>query len=252
MLKNFTGLSRNIQKISKGNSLSMQLNDFLQKQDRTQSSLLEESCILVDENDQVLGQESKLNCHLLKNIDAGMLHRAFSIFLFDDKNRLLLQQRSDAKITFPSHWTNTCCSHPLYIPEELDENDGIKKAAKRRLLYEFGINVESFNVFHYVTRIHYKAANVPYDGIFGEHEIDYILFLKGNYEINYNQNEIKAYKYVDYDEFKVILNDLKTSKSDYQLTPWFKLISNTYLFDWWCKLNNLQSITNLKNISRFL
>jgi isopentenyl-diphosphate delta-isomerase len=251
MLKNLTGLSRRIQSINIGKGLSMQLNDFLQKQDSTQLNLLKEPCILVDENDCVLGLESKINCHLMKNIDNGMLHRAFSVFLFDDQNRLLLQQRSNAKITFPNKWSNTCCSHPIYVPEELDEKHGIKRAAKRRLLYEFGIHVENFNLFHYVTRIHYKAANVPHDGIFGEHEIDYILFLKGNYDINYNENEIKSYKYVSYQEFEEILNDVKNSKPDYQLTPWFKMISDTYLLDWWSKLNDLESITDTVKISRF-
>jgi isopentenyl-diphosphate delta-isomerase len=55
----------------------------------------------------------------MTNIDQGMLHRAFSVFLFNTKGELLLQQRSDAKITFPGYWTNTCCSHPLYFPEEM-------------------------------------------------------------------------------------------------------------------------------------
>lgn len=57
------------------------------------------------------------------NINQGMLHRAFSVFLFNSKGELLLQQRSDEKITFPSTWTNTCCSHPLYFPEELVEEN---------------------------------------------------------------------------------------------------------------------------------
>lgn len=68
-----------------------------------------------------------INCHflahLMTNIEKGMLHRAFSVFLFNTKGELLLQQRSDAKITFPGYWTNTCCSHPLYIPDELTEEN---------------------------------------------------------------------------------------------------------------------------------
>lgn len=61
--------------------------------------------------------------HLMTNINQGMLHRAFSVFLFNTRGELLLQQRSDSKITFPAYWTNTCCSHPLYFPEEMvDEN----------------------------------------------------------------------------------------------------------------------------------
>ena len=58
--------------------------------------------------------------HLLSNIDAGLLHRAFSVFLFNERNELLLQQRAATKITFPRMWTNTCCSHMLHTAAELD------------------------------------------------------------------------------------------------------------------------------------
>ncbi|KAG0420515.1 hypothetical protein HPB47_003452 [Ixodes persulcatus] len=70
--------------------------------DPTQVQLLEEQCILVDEQDRVLGSGSKKDCHLMTNINKGLLHRAFSVFLFNSKDELLLQQRSDAKITFPA------------------------------------------------------------------------------------------------------------------------------------------------------
>ena len=72
---------------------------------------------------------------------SGMLHRAFSVFLFNANNELLLQQRSDSKITFPGHYTNTCCSHPLNTPGELDETNaiGVKRAAQRKLYHELGI-----------------------------------------------------------------------------------------------------------------
>ena len=59
--------------------------------------------------------------HLVSNIKAGLLHRAFSVFLFNTQGQLLLQQRAAAKITFPLCWTNTCCSHPLHIQNELEE-----------------------------------------------------------------------------------------------------------------------------------
>lgn len=109
--------------------------------DATQVSLLKEECILVDENDRVIGSESKKNCHLNSNIRAGMLHRAFSVFLFNTKGELLLQQRATAKITFPECFTNTCCSHPLYHPSELEEegNVGVRRAAQRKLKHELGI-----------------------------------------------------------------------------------------------------------------
>lgn len=111
--------------------------------DDVQVKLLSEECILVDENDTVVGSDSKKNCHLNVNIDAGELHRAFSVFLFNSEGKLLLQQRSPAKITFPESFTNTCCSHPLHFAEELEDRDGlgVKRAAVRKLKQELGIQV---------------------------------------------------------------------------------------------------------------
>lgn len=110
----------------------------------------------------------------MTNIDKGLLHRAFSVFLFNDKNELLLQQRAPEKITFPDMWTNTCCSHPLGIPGETGSNlpdaiAGVKRAAQRKLDHELGIKKEQVPIenFRFLTRIHYKA---PSDGKWGEHE----------------------------------------------------------------------------------
>jgi isopentenyl-diphosphate delta-isomerase len=110
----------------------------------------------------------------MENIDQGLLHRAFSVFLFDSENRLLLQQRATEKITFPDMWTNTCCSHPLGIPGEtgvgLDASiAGVKRAAVRKLDHELGIKATQVPIddFRFLTRIHYKS---PSDGKWGEHE----------------------------------------------------------------------------------
>lgn len=110
--------------------------------DSTQEKLLSEPLIMVDEYDCIRGNETKRDCHLKKNIlEYGMLHRAFSVFLFNKKGELLLQQRSNEKITFPGYITNSCCSHPLYNESEMEEYNhiGIRRAAKRRLSYELGI-----------------------------------------------------------------------------------------------------------------
>lgn len=110
----------------------------------------------------------------MKNIDAGLLHRAFSVFLFDSNNRLLLQQRAHEKITFPDMWTNTCCSHPLDEPRETgvgsEAVEGAKRAAQRKLFQELGIKDQEvpLDKFQFLTRIHYKAPCG--DGIWGEHE----------------------------------------------------------------------------------
>ena len=130
-----------------------------------------EMCLLTDENDRVIGHESKKNCHLMTNINQGMLHRAFSVFLFNDEGKLLLQQRAMEKITFPGYYTNTCCSHPLSVPDEMEEKDcvGVRRAAQRKLFHELGVPAEEapLDKLTYLTRIHYLA---PSDGLWGEHE----------------------------------------------------------------------------------
>ena len=91
----------------------------------SQSDLMnKDECVLVDERDTIVGHDSKYNSHrFTTDSPAGLLHRAFSVFLFDEEGRLLLQQRAADKITFPSVWTNTCCSHQLYgyEPSEVDD-----------------------------------------------------------------------------------------------------------------------------------
>lgn len=109
----------------------------------------------------------------MENINKGLLHRAFSVFIFRPSDgKLLLQQRASEKITFPDMWTNTCCSHPLDdFAEERDEvnQKGVKLAASRKLEHELGIpKVQTpANQFQYLTRIHYLA---PSSGLWGEHE----------------------------------------------------------------------------------
>lgn len=217
--------------------------------DEQQVQLLAEMCILIDENDNKIGADTKKNCHLNENIDKGLLHRAFSVFLFNTENKLLLQQRSDAKITFPGCFTNSCCSHPLSNPGELEENDaiGVKRAARRRLKAELGIPLEEVdpNEMHYLTRIYYKAQS---DGIWGEHEIDYILFLRKNVTLNPDPNEIKSYCYVSKEELKELMK--KAASGEVKLTPWFKIIVDTFLFKWWDNLNHLSQFVDHEKIHR--
>lgn len=109
--------------------------------DPTQVELLKEKCVLVDKDDQVIGSDTKKNCHLNKEIKAGKLHRAFSVFLFNSEGKLLLQQRASTKITFPDCFTNTVCSHPLYRESEMrnDNAIGVRHAARRKMEQELGI-----------------------------------------------------------------------------------------------------------------
>lgn len=205
--------------------------------DEEQIRLMDEVCIVLDDNDIPIGSGSKKMCHLMENINKGLLHRAFSVFLFDSQNRLLLQQRASEKITFPDLWTNTCCSHPLGVPGETGSTldaavMGVKRAAQRKLDQELGIKAEQVPIekFNFLTRIHYLA---PSDGKWGEHEVDYILFIKADVDVVPNPNEVQDTKYVSPDELKAMFADGKLA-----FTPWFKLICESMLFEWWQHLNS--------------
>ncbi|XP_062848110.1 isopentenyl-diphosphate Delta-isomerase 1 [Trichomycterus rosablanca] len=217
--------------------------------DEKQVSLLAEMCIVINENDQKTGADTKKNCHLNSNISKGLLHRAFSVFLFNSEEKLLLQQRSDAKITFPGCFTNTCCSHPLYTAQELEDQDaiGVRRAAQRRLEAELGIPVDQVppEEMTYLTRIHYKAES---DGVWGEHEIDYILFIQKDVELQPDPNEVKSHRYVSKEELKELLE--QAGRGELKITPWFSLIADTFLFKWWDNLQNLKQFTDHEHIHR--
>jgi len=222
-----------------------------------QIKLMEEACILVDPKDKVLGFDSKKNCHLNTNIRKGLLHRAFSVFLFNTAGKLLLQQRSADKITFPLAWTNTCCSHPLYTPAELAEEDelGVKRAAQRKLNQELGIPPEDvpLDAFQCVSRIHYLAES---DHVWGEHEVDYILIVQRDVRIASNPNEVADTQYVSHAELATLANDPKVV-----LTPWFRLITSGsadastrkdgLLDKWWSSLNRIADLRDM-TIQRFV
>eukprot|EP00126_Sphaerothecum_destruens_P008700 Sdes_comp20319_c0_seq1m13975 len=218
--------------------ISVDESILFKNQDDIQIQLMKENCIVVDENDHVLGSESKKNCHLMKNINSGLLHRAFSVFLFNSRGELLLQQRSDEKITFPGCFTNTCCSHPLSCDAELDEtkNIGVKRAAQRKLYQELGIPPEQIPLedFHFLTRIHYLASS---DVVWGEHEIDYILFIQKDVDVVPNSNEVKSYRYVSKEQLQEFLSSAQ--ENGHLITPWFRLIVDTFLYKWWQDLPSI-------------
>lgn len=229
-------------------------SELFQGLDQIQIDLMKEKCILVDENDKNIGSASKKTCHLLSNINKGMLHRAFSVFLFNSEGNLLIQQRSDEKITFPGHFTNTCCSHPLNVDAEKEEDNamGVCLAAQRKLKHELGIEAHQIPVedFHYLTRIHYYADNVPHDGRWGEHEIDYILFMQKDVIVVPNTNEVKSFRYVSKEQLGALIEN--ADRDGMLLTPWFKLIVSKFLYQWWNNLHNLSSQKDWETIYRML
>lgn len=216
-------------------------NSLFVGHDEEQIKLMDEVCIVLDWNDKPVGFASKKACHIMSNIKKGLLHRAFSVFLFNHENKLLLQQRADEKITFPGMWTNTCCSHPLAISSEQGHDlassvDGVRNAAQRKLDHELGIDKKyvPVNNFDFLTRIHYVA---PSNGTWGEHEIDYILIIKADPVVNINRNEVQDTRYVSKEQLKEMFEDKSLT-----FTPWFKLICENYLFKWWDQLDNLQAM----------
>lgn len=216
--------------------------------DPQQLALLEEPCILVDEADTPLGPASKRHCHLMRG-GTSPLHRAFSVFLFNSAGELLVHRRSHTKITFPGHYTNTCCSHPLHTPRETIEEGalGVRNAAQRRLEFELGIPLEQVRPsdFTYLTRIHYAS---PSDGTWGEHEMDYILFLQKDVSVSPNENEVEDVRYVKREDFGGFLRRLQDD--NVPITPWFGLIAEKFLPLWWRNLDALHKFIDHHNIHR--
>ncbi|HEX2534447.1 MAG TPA: isopentenyl-diphosphate Delta-isomerase [Chitinophagaceae bacterium] len=168
----------------------------------------EQPIILVNEQDQPVGTMDKLSVH-----QQGLLHRAFSVFVFDRAGRLLLQQRAQRKYHGGGLWTNTCCSHP-YPGEATD------KAAARRLQEEMGFQTPLRKLFHFT----YHAA--VENGLI-EHEFDHVF--AGEYEgpVAPDGSEVADYCYR---EMEAIENDLQQNPARY--TTWFRLAFPA-LQEWW-------------------
>jgi isopentenyl-diphosphate delta-isomerase len=159
-----------------------------------------EEIILVDEDDNPIGFETKLKAHE----DGGKLHRAFSVFIFDGTGRMLLQRRAKTKYHFGGLWSNACCSHPKR-EEELQD------AARARLLQEFGFRTELEEVFSFT----YRASDVE-SGL-TEYEYDHVFYGEFNGKPRPNPDEIEDWKWVDLSK---LMADIESNPDHY--TPWFK------------------------------
>ncbi|EFA76790.1 isopentenyl-diphosphate D-isomerase [Heterostelium album PN500] len=209
--------------------------------DQIQIDLMKEECIVVDRDDKPLRPGSKKECHLMENISKGLLHRAFSIFLFNEEGKLLLQRRALEKITFPGYWTNTVCSHPLWLENELIEEDakGVRIAAQRKLKHELGVPFEQapIDAFTFMTKIIYVSPSVE-DAQWGEHEIDHIVVIKRKIDVTPEPNEVMDYKYVSWEELQEMF--AAADRKEIKLTPWFRLIAENHLEKWWKDLDNVK------------
>lgn len=200
-------------------------------------------CLVVDNNDRIIQAGSKEDCHR----GNGHLHRAFSLFIFDDRSRLLLQKRAKKKVTFPGLWSNTCCSHPLNDETERTEIDsmGVRHAAIRRVKEELGVSISLglVNDIKPVTRIHYEARSSE-EWI--EKEIDHILFLRANVVCDVNTDEVEQVQWVTKDELYELYQNKETN--GYRFSPWFDILISSYLRGWW---DNLLELTDDNIIHRF-
>jgi len=160
----------------------------------------EEKVLLVDTQDRVLGTMPKLEAH-----QKGVLHRAFSVFILNRQNALLLQQRAWDKYHSPGLWTNTCCSHQR-------EGEDSLAAGKRRLQEEMGLEAPLTPLFTFI----YKA---PFDNGLTEHELDHVLLGYSEQSPNPNPQEVADWQWMPLEEVQQ-----KLTEQPEQFTVWFKII----------------------------
>jgi isopentenyl-diphosphate delta-isomerase len=156
--------------------------------------------ILVDKHDNQLGLMEKIEAH-----KKAVLHRAFSVFILNDNNELLIQQRALSKYHSPTLWTNTCCSHPR-------DGESVLDAGARRLKEEMGFQTKLDSLLSFI----YRAK---FDNGLTEHEFDHVLFGYYNDDPSINKLEVMDWKWVNLDFLK---NDIITNSDLY--TIWFKII----------------------------
>ena len=161
--------------------------------------MTKEFVILVDEQDNDIGVMEKIKAH-----QEGLLHRAFSVFIFNHKDELLLQQRSLSKYHSAGLWTNTCCSHPR-------PNETVKDAANRRLFEEMGMSCD----LRIKTNFIYKTS---FENGLIEHELDYVLIGSTNQNPHINKEEVENYKWMSIADIK---KDIISNPNQY--TSWFKI-----------------------------
>ena len=157
----------------------------------------EENVVLVDKNDNQIGLMPKMEAHL-----KGILHRAFSVFLVNSQNQILLQKRSANKYHSGGLWTNTCCSHPR-------DGENIIDAGKRRLFEEMGIKTDLKVAFNFT----YKAELE--NGLI-EHEYDHVLIGEFNETPILNKDEAEDWKWISMEDVR---KDIVENETDY--TVWF-------------------------------
>lgn len=161
--------------------------------------MVEDQVILVNEKDEPIGTMGKLEVH-----QKGLLHRAFSVFIFNDKGEMLLQRRALSKYHSAGLWTNTCCSHP-------QPNEDTLAAANRRLREEMGMKADLKPKTSFI----YKT---PFDNGLTEHELDHVFIGYTNTDPVINKEEVDSFKWMSLEAIKT---EIKTNPNEF--TSWFKI-----------------------------
>jgi isopentenyl-diphosphate delta-isomerase len=164
----------------------------------------EENVILVNQNDEQIGLMPKMEAH-----EKAVLHRAFSVFVMNDKNEIMLQQRAVQKYHSPLLWTNTCCSHQRNGETNI-------QAGSRRLFEEMGFETTLKELFHFI----YKA---PFDNGLTEHELDHVMIGYYNDEPKINPEEVESWKWMSIED---VAKDIQLQPDIY--TVWFKIIFDEF------------------------
>ncbi len=154
--------------------------------------------VVVNKNDKEISFLGKIKAH-----KKGKLHRAFSIFVFNDQGELLIQKRSKHKLLWPEFWSNTVCSHPLPKEETID-------AAQRRLKEEFGFSTELGLEYRFQYYAEYGDVGI-------EHELCHVLIGNYNGKVKPDKKEIADYKWININKLKQ-----QIKRSPDKFTPWFK------------------------------
>ena len=166
--------------------------------------MIQEKVILVDTNDEPLGLMDKMAAH-----EQALLHRAFSVFILNENNEVMLQQRASHKYHSPLLWTNTCCSHQRAGESNI-------QAGIRRLQEEMGFKTELKELFHFI----YKA---PFENGLTEHELDHVMIGYYNEEPSINKEEVEDWKWMTIEDIK---EDMHIHPEVY--TVWFKIIFDKF------------------------
>jgi len=176
----------------------------------------DEKLIIVDPEDKILNYKSKIECHE----GDGILHRAFSVFIFNSNRQLLIHQRSELKLLWPLFWTNSCCSHPR-------KGELYEEAVNRRVEEELGIRTETKFLYKFQYHARYKSIG-------SESELCSVYIGRYDGKIHINKNEINDWKFID---LETLDSDIESNPEIF--TPWFQMEWQKIKQDYMNKIDSL-------------